>query len=307
MKYPLVSIGVPVFNSADFIVQTLKSIDKQSYPNVEVLVVDDCSTDNSYKIVMEWANICRYPIQVIRNEKNIGLTKTCNVLLNRAKGEYFQKLDSDDIVFPHKIGLQVEVMEANRLRNVAMVFSDAALINKVGNSLPESYFDRIEFKEIIPDSKEKLLQLMLKKNIVPNPSTLILTEKIKEVGGYDEDLYFEDWDLWLRILNNYNCLYNPVVTCAYRIHENSMWSDEKNRIRKNDSVVKMFRKIAKGNFPFQSIVWETLYNYTKYSFVIGDPDASNKLHWYIKQHFDFKFFVYYLMTKIGVKHHSNYF
>lgn len=307
MRYPLVSIGVPIYNTSAYVIHTLESINNQSYPNIEILIVDDCSTDDSYKIVMEWANNCRFPVEITRNENNLGLTKCCNILLKMAKGEFFQKLDSDDIIFPQKIELQVKLMEVNKLDNTAMVFSEAALIDRDGNLLPKSYFDSIEFKENVPDNREVLLQKMLRKNIIPNPSTLILTEKIKDVGGYDEGLYFEDWDLWLRILNKYNCLYQPIVMCSYRIHGNSMWSDRKNSIRKNDSIIRMFRKFADSNFPFQSIVWQSLYNYTNYSFVIGDPDSSNKLHWYIDRRFDFKFFVYYLMAKIGLKHHSNYF
>ncbi len=307
MNRPLVSIGVPIYNSSKYICSTLDSINSQSYKNIEILLVDDCSTDDSFSKICEWSKKSRFPVKIFRNERNLGLTRSCNVVFKNAQGKYFQKLDSDDIIYPSKISEQVLLFENENHDNIAMVFSNTDLIDEFGKLISEEYFDRIGFRISLLDNGNEFFAPLLTRNFIPNPSPLLLTNAMKKVGGYDENLYFEDWDMWLKITSNFHCKYQDKKTCAYRIRKGSMELDPANFIRKNDSIVQIFKKYLEVELPYQSIVWQSLSNYTIYSFNLGDIDAVNKMRWYLKHKFNFKIFLYFLLAKYGSKHLSKYF
>jgi glycosyltransferase involved in cell wall biosynthesis len=107
---PLVSVLIPVYNSEKFVADSLKSIISQTYQNLEILVLDDGSTDQSIQKVKSFDDS---RIQIFSHEINQGLIVTRNELIEKANGKYIAFLDSDDISYPNRIQLQVDFLEKN--------------------------------------------------------------------------------------------------------------------------------------------------------------------------------------------------
>lgn len=103
----MVSILLPCYNRAKYIPECMESLLGQTYKNIEIIAVDDGSNDNTYEILKQ------YPITVLKHERNMGLGAARNTLLKKAKGEYIQHMDSDDILTPESIEVRIKEMKKN--------------------------------------------------------------------------------------------------------------------------------------------------------------------------------------------------
>ena len=111
MIYPKVSVLLPVYNQEKFLNNTISSILKQTYKNFEIVIGDDNSSDNSLNILQKFKD--KYPnkIKLLKNSKNLGVTKNCNNILNHCDGKYISIFFGDDLMYPKKLQKQVENME----------------------------------------------------------------------------------------------------------------------------------------------------------------------------------------------------
>jgi glycosyltransferase involved in cell wall biosynthesis len=212
---PLVSIGVASYNNSRYIISTLDSIANQTFKNIEIIVVDDFSTDDSIFLIKEWIAINKKNINIklISNEFNVGITKVCSKFLENSKGKYLSFFSSDDIMLPNKITDLVEILEKSD-DDVAGVFTMAEAIDENGKKL------NIIFPEakINDESKDSLFEQMAEFMVIHTLTTLLKVDKVIEVGGFNEKFWYEDHDLFLRILTRYRLVYEPVMTVQYRIH-----------------------------------------------------------------------------------------
>ena len=110
---PLVTIGIANYNYARFVTHALESVANQTYKNCELIIVDDCSTDNSVEVIQDWIDNYsgNFKIEFIKNSKNTGVAKVYNSILERVSGKYYQIIDADDFIFPDKIARQVSILE----------------------------------------------------------------------------------------------------------------------------------------------------------------------------------------------------
>ena len=128
---PLVSIIVPCYNHQEFVGDCLESIIGQSYCNIEVLVVDDCSNDDSYEIIESFRERLEQRFETVylkRNEKNIGLVKNLNRLVKQSNGKYIKIIASDDMLLPYAI--EQMVLFAEERPNTNVFYSNAFYINR---------------------------------------------------------------------------------------------------------------------------------------------------------------------------------
>lgn len=136
-RQPLVSVIMPVFNAEEYLVQAIESIRKQTYPRIELIMVNDNSTDKSAKIMTRYAK--RYPkmIRVIHltHTLNRGGDACANEALKRARGKYIARMDADDVAHPERIGKQVAFLEENK--EIFLVGSNAYVINRKGKKIGE--------------------------------------------------------------------------------------------------------------------------------------------------------------------------
>jgi len=302
---PLVTIGIAVYNGANHILQTLSSINNQTYQNIEIVIVDDGSKDNSYEICMNWQQESSFPISVYKNNSNLRLPATRNVLLKKATGKYLCLFDQDDIMVPEKIESDVLLFEKQE-NNVALIYSDLNLMDENGTPFGNGYFERIGFKG---RENGDLFKELIKINFIPAPSVMVRTDLLKKVGGYDESLQFDDWDIWLRLAKEYEFVYSDAINVFYRIHNSSMMANKDNEqaILRNKANMKMFEKHLELNSDNDQALYKKLKELSVYSYFLGDKDSTKILGNYLKKKFDSKIWFYHKMACLGIKHSSAWF
>lgn len=217
---PLVTIGAASYNNARYLVETLESIKAQSYQNIELIIVDDFSTDDSVQIIDEWLKTYTKPYKFIKHESNMGVCHTCNDLLLNAGGKYISTIATDDIMLPDKISIQVSIMEAAS-DDVAAVYSDAYLIKEDSSPRYGWFIQRHNDFEDIPSGN--IFDVLLSRgNFIPAMTLLTRMECFKKVGFFDSKISYEDYDMWLRLSKDYSLIYSDYVSCKYRIRKNSL-------------------------------------------------------------------------------------
>lgn len=211
MNYPLVSVIVPVYNGERFIAATLDSVLAQSYPHLEVLVVDDGSSDSTAQIVQ------RYMAQdnrvVLLSQANGGVAVARNTGIQNAKGEYIAPLDADDIWYPQKLEKQVQCMLSSDPR-VGLIYTWSTHIDEQSQLMGGWIAYRNE-GEVYVD--------LAYRNFIGNGSNPLIRRSCLESVGYYSTEYkqqnaqgSEDWDLYLRIAERYQFRVIPEFLMGYR-------------------------------------------------------------------------------------------
>lgn len=195
---PLVSVIVPCYNHADYILNTVESVLNQTYQNIEVLVSDDASTDSSLAVLK---NIKDSRVKLFPFEENHGIVYALNYLIEQAKGDYIATLGSDDLFTPNKIEKQLRTFEAHP--DLGAVFTLAKIIDEDGNEYPDSPLAQI-FTEQNRTRAEWLRYFFETGNHLCHSSALIRRSVQEEIGPYRASFrQLQDFDLWIRVLIHY--------------------------------------------------------------------------------------------------------
>jgi glycosyltransferase involved in cell wall biosynthesis len=237
-EMPLVSIAAINYNNAKYIIETLESIRKQTYANIELIIVDDCSTDNCVELITEWLKTFKGPYKLVQHEKNKGVCVACNTAVKSASGKYYAAIATDDIMLPEKIEKQVAILEATN-SNVAAVYSDAYTIDEHSKNLEGLFIQH--HRNFLTNPTGNIYNVLLDGNYIPGMSFLFKRNIFDEVGLFDESLIYEDYDMWLRIARKYEIIFSEFVAVKYRIRPGSLVSTIKNWIY---SDAKIFLKHA---------------------------------------------------------------
>lgn len=194
----LVSIVIPIFNNIKFIKQCLDSCFSQTYKHFEVILIDDCSSDDIYKETK------KYNLTYIRNDKNMGPSYSRNVGIKIAKGDFVSFIDSDDIMMPRKLELSVPHLKGS----VGMTCGNyKVLLNRL-RLLPEFYSSKIRVDT----------NLLMRQNFVASGSTTVRKDVFERVGLFNEDYWVaEDYDMWVRISEEYKIEYIHQVLYYYSV------------------------------------------------------------------------------------------
>lgn len=216
---PLVTAIAVCYNHARFVVECLDSIRNQTYPNVQIIIMDDCSRDDSVGIIRDWIERNGVECNFVAHEQNQGVCRTFNEAFELAKGEYISLIATDDSWLPDKLSRQVAIMEALP-DDVGIVYSDAYQMDERGQRLPEMFIGPHRQFETVPEGD--LREYLVIDNFIPAMTTLIRRAVYNRVGRYDERLVFEDWDFWLRAACHFRFAYSPHPSANYRILETSM-------------------------------------------------------------------------------------
>ncbi|MBO0349487.1 glycosyltransferase [Phormidium pseudopriestleyi FRX01] len=201
---PLISVIIPVFNSQKTINETIGSVLKQTLSNLEVIVINDGSTDEGLEKI---ATIKDPRVQVF-SYPNAGVAVSRNRGIERARGEYISFLDADDLWTPDKLEAQLKALQENPPAAVAYSWTD--YIDEAGNFLYHGSHITVN-----GDVTAKLLF----KNFIENGSNpLIRRHALVEVGEFDSSLPpAEDWDMWLRLAARYHFVAVPHPQILYRM------------------------------------------------------------------------------------------
>lgn len=217
---PLISVIIPAYNAEAFIRRTLNSVLSQTYTNLEVLVIDDGSSDRTVEIVEEMA-VGDRRIHLLQ-QPNSGVAAARNLGIKQAKGEFIAPIDADDIWYPQNIEKQVHCF-LNSDTSVGLVYSWSVDIDE--QDIPTG-----EFRAATIEGN--VYQTLICHNFLGNASaSLIRRNCLERVGGYNEQLKLlnaqgcEDWDLYLRIAENYEFQAVPEFLIGYRKTASSMSGD----------------------------------------------------------------------------------
>lgn len=218
---PLISIIIPLYNTENYIADTLNSIAKQTYKNYEVIVVDNASTDSSVEIVNSYTELFA-SLKVIRRKENSGgPAAPRNVGIENAKGEYVAFLDSDDVWHSDKLEKQVQFMIKYNYN-----FSSTAIVRIDGDGkLYRHNLDslRRDLKiSCLPN--DKLEYELFKNNFITLSSTLIKKEFLELFNEEASFIGVEDYQLWFRLINKEGCRYGmlPELLVDYRVLHGSI-------------------------------------------------------------------------------------
>lgn len=197
---PLVSVCVPTYNDGPFLRQCLESLAAQSYANLEILVGDDASSDDTPAVVQAVAETSRQPICYVRNERNLGQFENVNALVARARGAYVAVYHSDDVYTPHIVEKEVAFLEAHP--HVGAVFAldwridDAGQITGRTRLMPDV---RPNAPLRLPDVLPSLLRH--KNRILRAPTFLGRAALLRTAGPFRSDYDIAgDFEMWLRLL-----------------------------------------------------------------------------------------------------------
>lgn len=277
MALPLVTIVGLCYNHDRYVLETLESIREQSYQHLQVILIDDCSKDNSVSIVETWLKYNRLDWTFIRHEVNIGVTRSLNETLELAQGEYYKAIACDDVLMPNFISTMVERFDLLP-DDYAMIYSDVQTINE--NS---EVFGSTPFSERGWDTDEKvpsgeLFDQLAGWCFIPAPGTLLRTRVLQEIR-FDENLMIEDWDMWLQIAKRYKIKGIARAIVKYRIHSASMFQQKSPEYR--DHELRTLEKHLGHSQVGDEIINNFIYNQSIILFL----NNGNRSEYWLKKRF----------------------
>lgn len=211
---PKFSVVIPVYNKARFLAETLDSVVKQRFEDIEVLLLDDGSTDNSYEIMESYTRDPRFRIF---QQENRGVSASRNYLIEKASAPYIALLDADDLWHPDYLQLQHQMVQTYP---EARVFATASKIKRGNTSQPRSYnlpegFGAHGLMDYFEGSTLD--------SLLHSSTTVLHKEVFREVGNYNEAYRSgEDTDLYVRIGLKYPVVFNKKVLVTYRVVDDGL-------------------------------------------------------------------------------------
>lgn len=196
MVNPLVSVICLCYNHERFVREALESVFSQTYPNIEVIVVDDASTDKSRDVITQTLRL--HPDAKVRFlENNVGICRAFNGGWGMATGEFVVDFSTDDVLLPERIEKQVRYFQTAG-KNHGVVFTDAIYINENGQEIRRhfDYLRKHKWVDRIPEGD--VYAHVVERFFIPAPTMLVRIEVLRALGGYDEALAYEDFDFWVR-------------------------------------------------------------------------------------------------------------
>lgn len=248
-EFPVVSVIMPAFNMQKFIEEAIRSVINQTFTDWELLVIDDCSDDSTCSIVERLAAEDER-ITLIKNENNIGVAAARNRGLDLCRGSYVAFLDSDDVWHSEKLETQLKLIKNT---GADICYSSYSLVDVTNEKVREDYLvpQQVKYEEL------------LKENVI-GCSTVVLDVTIAQKYRFNEELYHEDYVLWLFILRDgYMAVGCPEVLVNWRFFEDSRsfnkFESAKNRWR-------IYRRCLKLSFfkSIQLLVYYALAGLKKY-------------------------------------------
>ena len=212
----LVSVIMPAYNAEKYIMQAIDSVLSQTYKSIEIIVIDDCSTDRTKEKVLKYSNVPN--VFYCKAEVNNGVAAARNLGISKAKGQYIAFLDSDDVWVPTKIERQIQIMSETK---TPLAFTAIEYIN--------SESERIKGKRAI---KERVTYKLLQKNTMIATSSVVVDRNIVGDFVFPNRKTCEDYSLWLQILKEYgDAIGIDEALVQYRILATSLSSNKAKEIK----------------------------------------------------------------------------
>lgn len=216
---PSATVVIVCYNHERYVEQCLQSALGQTYPNTRVLVIDDCSTDGSVDVISSFVDSSGRDVPVIVNEVNLGLCATLNRALESVSSDFVALIAADDWMAPQRVERQVHrLVELGE--GYGAVYSDFCFVDgPEGSPRPESARAGVSCPE------GDIFGQLVAQNVIPAPTVMLRRNVLDQVGGYDESLGAEDYDMWLRIARRYRWAFVDEPLVYYRLLDGSLSDD----------------------------------------------------------------------------------
>lgn len=239
---PLVSIIVPMYNHASYIEFTLESFLNEGYLRLEVVILDDGSTDQSFSVAEQWFQNHPNAFEhvILERQENQGITKTLNSLVSLSSGSFISMVASDDALLPG--GLQVRVQALQARPDWLAVFGNCVIIDNHNNLTADDGLKKLGNSNFaaLCDDRLRARELILRWS-VPGPVLLSRREVFDEqmgIGLYNPSLFFEDRDFYLRLLAKNALGFINFPVAAYRLHGSNTILNQKSLARVYETILK---------------------------------------------------------------------
>ena len=207
---PLVTVIALCYNHERFVREALQSVENQTYSNIELIIVDDFSTDKSVSTILKFLEN-KSAVKTIFNKTNLGNCRSFNQALKLASGKYIIDFSTDDVMLPERITEQVKIFEESS-EKVGVVYSNGVYIDEDSEPLKGG---QILNNQKMPEGN---VYLDFLKGSFMMPSTMIVRKSVLDkLNGYDENLAYEDLDFWIRSSRNWEYVYLPKILSYQRV------------------------------------------------------------------------------------------
>lgn len=233
-----VSVVIPTYQRpVEFVSRAVESVIHQTYPDIEIIVVDDSpiSFEHRSEIAAYFSGMDNENVIYVQNEKNMGGSLARNRGIALANGDYISFLDDDDEYYPQKIEKQIDFM---RKEECDLSFSDMVMYNSSGKVV-----DYREYRDIPSFDNEALLPYHLMKHLTGTPTFMIKTEKLHEIGGFDDAIIGEEFYLMLKAIERgFKIRYLP--ECDVKVYKHGLEATSKgeNKIKGENELYEFKKK-----------------------------------------------------------------
>ena len=219
-NFPSVTAITLVYNTGHYVIETINSILSNNYPNIQHIIIDDCSTDkNSLEILENYINEHEYQCVFIKHKINHGICKSLNEALALTTGKYLFLL-FDDTIVDNKIISDVNLLE-NLSYNFALVHSQLQYVSSDGKVKYNQFQPKLN--NYVLNNSISLNKLLYLGGMIAAPTVMMRTEIIKKIGGWNDSLLYEDVQMWFKLKElGYNFYYRNELTTFYRRHLNQI-------------------------------------------------------------------------------------
>lgn len=216
MTEALVSIAIPAYRHAQYIETCLASVCAQTYPALELVIIDDGSPDDTFGVAQRFLETRRDRFRrvVLERRENRGVCANSNACIDACQGEWVHLLGSDDRLYPEKVARIQAAIAAWDVPELALVHTDTDTLDAEGNIRPVRRPDLLA----PPGPDHAAYRWLFHRNLISNPSLAIRRQAFLAVGGFDPSLPLEDIDCWLRLSARYPIARLPETLASYRKH-----------------------------------------------------------------------------------------
>jgi glycosyltransferase involved in cell wall biosynthesis len=250
---PLVSVICLCYNHSKYVVESLESVLSQSYANIELIIVDDASTDDSQSVIKSFIESLPR-VRFIPLTNNNGNCRAFNIGWQASSGDFVIDLAADDLLLPERISLGIECL-VNRGSEYGVHFGDARIIDTNGIFLRE-HLTASYFQDAVPEGI--LFSTLLAKYFI-NPATMMFSKPLLDfLEGYDESLAYEDFDLWVRSSKEFKYCYSNDILISKRIvkdgHSSKQYKPGSKILNSTLRVCEKAYKLCETNEEYQALL-----------------------------------------------------
>lgn len=217
----LITIICIAYNQEQWIEETLESVRSQDYYTKELIVVENGSTDNTAEVIRNWVSKSsnQFPVEVIYHKEMQPYCQLFNTVLAKLNSQYLVDLSGDDVLYPDH--LSTSIRELKIVPYAGFVFSDAYILDELGEV--KTFYKRNTAGELTEEIElSNIYETLIHRNFVCAPTVVFNLPILRKEGGYDESLYYEDFDIQVRLAREHPLVFSDHIGVLKRKHSKSM-------------------------------------------------------------------------------------